>query len=306
MGQNVKTKSIVRRGGSKVIFENKIVSNIKTIDNRVIKFEHDSSEEAWEHYKIIYFDKDGGSRINADYSLNNEFPNPVLSNYRNKKYYDEPTQNWPYVNRYYLLSKDSIYHKETKNYSGERANLSGDCDFNFNAKKYSIFENIIKKEYKNYPRIRKYALNVLEECKKMHHSLVNFSLMQTKGNMQGFKGSCLNNGVYFSLDRADTFVSYLAKYYQLEQCQKQDSFILVNAKNNKETLQDYLDSFTGGIYEYCKKVYLIDDKKFVDRMIKEGSMIIETGSDVIRYMLLALEFWDKKELKIKEIYREIA
>ncbi|MBS7333349.1 MAG: hypothetical protein KIG88_07120, partial [Weeksellaceae bacterium] len=120
-----------------MIFENKIVSNIKTIDNRVIKFEHDSSEEAWEHYKIIYFDKDGGSRINADYSLNNEFPNPVLSNYRNKKYYDEPTQNWPYVNRYYLLSKDSIYHKETKNYSGERANLSGDCDFNFNAKKYS-------------------------------------------------------------------------------------------------------------------------------------------------------------------------
>ncbi len=47
--------------------------------------------------------------------------------------------------------------------------------------------------------------------------------------MQGFKGSCLNNGVYASLDRADTLVSYLASYYQLQERQKDTSYILVNA-----------------------------------------------------------------------------
>ena len=39
-------------------------------------------------------------------------------------------------------------------------------------------------------------------------------------------------------------------------------------------------------------------------MIKEGCLCIKTGHHVIRYMLLALEFWDKKEFRVKEIYRD--
>lgn len=128
--------------------------------------------------------------------------------------------------------------------------------------------------------------------------------MQTKGNMQGFKGSCLNNGVYASLDRADTLVSYLASYYQLQERQKDTSYILVNAGANKKTLKNYLDSFDG-IYNYCNKIYFIEDKVFVDRMIEEGCLCVNTGKDVIRYMLLALEFWDRKEVQIKKIYGNI-
>lgn len=285
-------------------FENKKVDNVKRINGKDYTFEHDSSEEAWKHYKIIYFKPDGSSRINSKYDLKNEKQQLVLCNYKDKKYYNEPNSKYPYVNRYYWLSGEATYDEKSSEYSREDANLSGDCDFNFNESKCRIFEHMVKEEYKDCSRMQKYALDLLEECKNMHHSLLNFSLMQTKGNMQGFKGSCLNNGVYASLDRADTLVSYLASYYQLQERQKDTSYILVNAGANKKTLKNYLDSFDG-IYNYCHKIYFIDDRAFVDKMIKEGCLCIKTGHHVIRYMLLALEFWDKKEFKVKEIYRDI-
>ena len=285
-------------------FKNKKVDNIKRINGKDYTFEHDSSEEAWEHYKIIYFKPDGSSRINSKYDLKNEKQQLVLCNYKDKKYYNEPNSKYPYVNRYYWLSGEATYDEKSGEYSGEKENLSGDCDFNFNERKYIIYERMIEDEYKDYPRIKKYALNLLLECNNMHHSLLNFSLIQTKGNMQGFKGGCLNNGVYASLDRADTLVSYLANYYKLQDYQKRDSYIIANAGVNKDTLKEYLDSFKD-IYDYCKKIYLIDNEKFVDRMIKEGCLLIKTGHDVVRYMLLALEFWDRKEFKIKEIYGNI-
>jgi len=40
-------------------------------------------------------------------------------------------------------------------------------------------------------------------------------------------------------------------------------------------------------------------------MIQEGGLVIENVEDVVRYMNLALEFWDRKELQIKEIYKNI-
>lgn len=288
-------------------FKNKKVDNVKRINGKDYTFEHDSSEEAWKHYKIIYFDTDGKSKINNkyDYPATSCFEKRlVLCNYKNNGYYDEPNSKYPYVNRYYFLSNEATYEDESGKYSGEDANLSGDCDFNFNESKCRIFEHMVKAEYKDCSRMQKYALDLLEECKNMHHSLLNFSLMQTKGNMQGFKGSCLNNGVYASLDRTDTLVSYLASYYKLQDYQKCDSYIIVNAGVNKDTLKEYLDLFKD-IYDYSKKIYLIDNEKFVDRMIKEGCLLIKTGHDVVRYMLLALEFWDRKEFKIKEIYVNI-
>ena len=38
-----------------VEFRNNIVNNKKNINGKIINFEHDSSEELREHYKIIYF-----------------------------------------------------------------------------------------------------------------------------------------------------------------------------------------------------------------------------------------------------------
>ena len=168
-------------------FENKKVDNVKRINGKDDTFEHDSSEEAWKHYKIIYFKPDGSSRINSKYDLKNEKQQLVLCNYKDKKYYNEPNSKYPYVNRYYWLSGEATYDEKSSEYSGEDANLSGDCDFNFNESKCRIFEHMVKEEYKYCSRMQKYALDLLEECKNMHHSLLNFSLMQTKGNMHSGK-----------------------------------------------------------------------------------------------------------------------
>lgn len=289
-------------------FQNKSVNNIEVINNKRITFEHDSCKETWEYYKKIYFDEKGKCIINSDFVFNNS-DQLVMSNYKRDKdnqkniYCNEPTAKWPYVNRYYLLN-NTINYSLNQEYPGEKANLSGDCDFNFNEKKIGFFERKIKEDYNDYPRTKEYAMNLLCKCNEMHHTLLNFSLMQTKGNMQRFKGECLNNGVYSSLDRADSLVAYLYSYYKLNDLQKGDSYMLVNANNNANILKEYLASFTD-IYDYCMKIYFIDDKEFVDRMVKEGCMHIKNGSDVIRYMLLALEFWDRKEIKVKAFFNKI-
>lgn len=287
-----------------MIFSNKLVTDKGSVDGKNINIHPDSSLEAWVHYRKVYFNENGGCKISEQYILENR-ESLVLCNYKNKTYYNEPKERWPYDNRYYLLSgNNSTKYQLGGIYPGENANLSGDCDFNFNEKKTEIFKRMINENYSNYPRMKKYAIKLLDECENTHHSLVNFSLMQTKGDMQGFKGVCLNNGVYSSLDRADSLVEYLYKYYLLKESQKDDSYILKNAKANKDTLKAYLNLFED-VFDYCEKVYLINDRNFVKRMIREGGLVIENGEDVVRYMNLALEFWDRKELQIKEIYKNI-
>ena len=282
-------------------FINKQVEKEGSVDGKTEIFHPDSTLEAWEHYQKIYFNEKGICKISEQYVLEN-LESLVLRNYKNNTYYNEPNQD---DNRYFLLSGNNLtkYQLGDK-YPGEKANLSGECDFNFNDEKTEIFKRMINESYSNYPRMKKYAIKLLDECKNTHHSLVNFSLMQTKGNLQGFKGVCLKNGVNLPLDRADTFVKYLYKYYSLEESQKDDSYILKNAKANKNILKEYLNLFED-VFDYCEKVYLINDRNFVKRMIREGGLVIENGEDVVRYMNLALEFWDRKELQIKEIYKNI-
>ncbi len=272
-------------------------------------FEHDSLKIVWEHYKKIYFNKEGMCTICEGYSLI-DLNQLVLANYKYDKikrqsyYYNEPSEKWPYVNRYYLIKANHDNYTIGATYPGEDASLSGECDFNFNEKKYSFYRKKLEEEYSNSSKALKSKLAILKKCKENHHSLINFSLMQSKGNMQGFKGICLDNGIYYSLDRPDTLLAYLSSYYQLNDEQKENSYILANAGNNKDTLKQYLNSFED-VYEYCEKIYLINDKNFIDRMIKEGKLFIEDGKDVLRYMLLALEFWDRKQEKIESIYNDL-
>lgn len=278
-----------------VMFTNSIVSNIKIINGQEIEFEHDSSDEAWEHYMKIYFDNKGNSKINDIYNLVHEYQ-LVLCNYRDGKYYNEPIYGGK--NRYHFLSKNAYYNKITKEYSGEKENLSGECDFNFNHLKSKVFKGILEYEQEGS---REQWLKKLEECQEMHHTLLNFSLMQTKGNMQGFKGKCFDGERETMLDRLDIFIFYLSEYYKTDDSRKDSTLILENASLNKRILRGYLDSFVD-VYDYCNKIYFLDEKKFVDRIICEGMLQIKTPDDVKRYMLLALDFWNKKEESIQRIY----
>ena len=68
---------------------------------------------------------------------------------------------------------------------------------------------------------------------------------------------------------------------------------------NKEYLLNYLNFFDD-IYDYCRKIYFIEDREFVDRIIANGQKPLESREDVVRYMNLAIEYWNRKEQYFKK------
>ena len=173
--------------------------------------------------------------------------------------------------------------------------LRGETDFNFNDKKCERYEKIINKIKDEETKSN--ALSLLKECKKMHHSLLNFSLMQSVGKMQEVKSKGLKIRYYYEqLDRLDTFIYYLDDY------KKDESLILNCAYANKKCLKDYLDKFKD-VYDYCEKIYFIKIEKnkrnteedLIQKLIKSGRKALDSCERVIEYMNLAIEFWGKKK-----------
>lgn len=235
--------------------------------------------------------------------------------------------------------------------------ISGDTMFNFknvdpsrntskNQRKYEYFEELIKSDYEEKDGLERY-LNMLEECRQMTYSLHNFSLMPSEGGgMNKFKGSIYDEDTGKQLDRQDTFMTSLNKYYMdrnVNQSSKEDVeyeslyensfFSKVTATGRyKEGISEeqksvekekrkrgainylipFLDEFRKGekikgrkgicsaTYKYCKEMYLIDDKEFVEELIENGSKPIKTGEDVIRYMNLAKRYWKIKDKLLKQ------
>lgn len=165
--------------------------------------------------------------------------------------------------------------------------MSGDTDFNFGKSKgyrtkYEQFEKLLRRDYKG--KELKVHLNTLEECFNRYHNSENFSFMPMTGGLQLIKGA----GQY---DRLDVIVYKLSIYY--------DTGILGNMKSrNRDALEIYLKLFDS-IYDYCEKIYMINNKYFVNKIIAQGKETIDNGASVVRYMKLAEEFWDNKKLALK-------
>lgn len=244
-------------------------------------FEPDSCEEAWKHYKEFYsetyfirknynFDDLFLYNLYKDVGLQKEHKNEI------GKRYDYTNKLKSTRNRYYALKKGTKKEKKDRiEYCPPASRVGGECDFNFNDGKYKLFKNIIGDNQT--------ALQQLNRCKEMHHTLLNFSLIQAMGNMQGFKGSN-------RFDRLDTFVYELNRYYS-------GTSVNVLSKSttcNKPHLIEFLDNFKN-IYKYCEEVYFINDKELVDEIIASGEKPIEACEDVKRYMDLAEKFWAAKE-----------
>lgn len=271
------------------MFENKEIKEDKKWYGKEIKFEPDSSPEAWNHYKKYYLAKFG-----EDYNFDKKvYYNHYSACNLRRGYYNKTEQWFNYVNlpladtsrfnRLYILEKSAKIEKnDNKEYIEPAMRLSGECDFNFNDKKYKLFENIIKTDL-DVCKIE-YAINKLKKCKEKHHTLVNFSLMQSVGNMQGFKGSN-------RFDRFDTFVNELSQYYSGLNV----NVLSASSDQNKFALVSYLNNSFDDVYDYCKSIYFISSKEFVDKIISQGSMPIITCDDVVRYMNLAEEYWNLKE-----------
>lgn len=253
-----------------------------------IKYEPDSSPEAWGYYQKIY---EGGK-----FSKNYQIKEPVFyvgykdwglkTGYNMKgkwyNYINKPIQTKTgYFNRKYALQMGTAtYNNDEIEYIEAARRLGGECDFNFNEGKCDKFTKIIATS--KDVELKEQAKEKLNRCKEMNHNYLNFSLMEAMGNMQGFKG--LNK-----YDRLDVFVYNLDSYFN-----GLTSNVLSESSGiNRWNLISYLDMFEN-IYDYCKEVYLLTDKIFIDEIIKQGKLPLKNCNDVVRYMDLAMKFWGKK------------
>lgn len=134
----------------------------------------------------------------------------------------------------------------------------------------------------------------------MHHDKLNFSAMPTTGGMNNFKGKVYfdenkiiykKNGWHNSAyDRLDTFVYCLNELF----VNKNELVLSCSTQANKSCIEEYLKTFSD-IYDYCRKIYFVDNSDFVKRLIKNGSKPINNSVDLKQYMEIAIEYWKIKE-----------
>lgn len=285
------------------MFENKKIERKQNLNGKDIYFEPDSSPEAWKHYKTIYGQDNYLNNYFKDdynkYDFDKQYFYNLFYNLYNKR---PPKKELPYVNepiisnssytrgnRLYVLPKNvKIENIKNKEYTIATNRLGGDCDFNFNEKKLKAFSYIIQNDNSASKDEKAEASSQLKRCNDMHHRLLNFSLIQAMGDLQGVKGSN-------RFDRLDTFISELNKYF----CGTSNAVLLLSSPANRSALISFLSNFRD-IYEYCEAFYFIKDKSFIDEIIEQGKMPIKNVTDLKRYMDLAEKFWAKKEKYFQE------
>ncbi len=258
--------------------------------NSVYKnFDPDSSLYTWENLFTKLYTKDAW-----DFWQIFDFENLIAMGSKN-------------VTRMVAKNVYSVDYPQFNRYLGE-FKISGDTDFNFKSgcirkQKYEYYFTLINNEFSFTDNEKSYYLEQLKHCNKMHHSLENFSLMPVTGCLNIVKG-CLPQ------DRFDSFIYWLNDYFE-----KKDTigfehllFSKAIAINRNKKLQEentlklktilfqYLNLFND-IYDYCLKIYKINDKDFVKSLVKSGINPIENGRDVVNYMNLAEQYWAlKREL----------
>lgn len=255
-------------------------NDIQKYKNEFYKFEIDSSPEVYALYEKIY-----SKSIGDKYCISNPKFFRFIS--RNEGYIDAP--DVALINRLFVLPKDvpvkdniCIQNRRYEIYDAVER-LSGDCFFNFNSLKISNLKEIsgIDKEK-------------VEKCSNMHHSIYNMVLLQTMGNMQKRKqyGLKLSTGEYEQLDRGDTFLYLLNKFYK----EGNEEILDASTETNKKILREYLLNFDSA-EDYSDKILQINDGIFIDKLIKNGEKQLDSNC-VNDYLDIALEFWEKRKCKI--------
>ena len=302
------------------MIKNKVIKELQVVEwqengvqhRQEIKFDPDSSPEAWEHYKKFY------AHIFKDYDFENLAYYNIAENgyfFRDKKVWlnfniSKPLLDKDAVNRLYALKKDTIIYGD---YCEAANRLGGETDFNFNEEKIELFKEIIKKASN---QVKEEISNKLEECAKKHHTLINFSLMQSMGNLQQLKGQQ-------KYDRLDTFIWKLENEFfsKLQEIEPNGKALDIEKLYQEEELQTFIEqlgdiaqgnikeliSFLAGfknIKNYVKKSYLIENEELIEKIIEQGKSEINTCKDVARYIELAEEFWAEKKKTFDEMENE--
>lgn len=264
------------------VFENTEIPEKQPWQGQVLRFDPDSSPAAWEHYRRYY------SEIFRQYSIDS----PTFFTYRHpNKYVPEPSDEKTCFNRLYALVRGAA--KGPDGYYAAELRLSGDTDFNFKEETCGRLRKILKDEPE--------YLSKLAVCQDQHHRLINFSLMQTVGKMQQFKGRGPNDrGYEDGYDRLDRFLYHLGNFYDTPLEERLHTAVSRYATaSNRECLTEFLNQFDN-LMDYCRKVYLIDDADLVQSLRENGKRELDTVEAVKTYLDLALRFWEKKEFYLSK------
>ena len=299
-------------------------------DTEEYVYDPDSSLRAWEYYFEMYYeflsnveDEDKNllfkkEEFGKKFWLSGNVYKRVVGTFC---YFEKNKYIWPY-------KLDSRWFKKYKNIG-----IAGDCVFNFNEKKVPNFEKIIKKDNLNDQNTKEQIKVVLSLCSRMHYSPFNFSLMPTTGGLNNIKG----NG----LDRIDIFLNKLKNIYddlkELDESgikksdieefenyihiQKQGKIGEIDVSTKLRKALIHFLWCIGSFENYCKIFYQLDyketkEKDLVERLlgnaekyksiensdqIAEKYKSIENSDQLVKYMELAVEYWEKQKEKYKKV-----
>jgi len=265
-------------------------------DHTSKQFDPDSSPYAWKHYENLY--KKHWNRFSKD---------DHAVKYLIENYDLQPDG----------LKNNRLYNKK-ENVFGVAPSLSGETDINLKMGHYTHFANRLETIAKNDGNLSKETKaeisNLLNGLTKLHHTLVNFSLMQSMGRLQQYKKTICG-------ERIDTFIYDLNILYNLcaskingeieslfmelinmegKNLIKQLYIMYPESKENIIELLNYLMQFQD-IYDYCEKIYFLEkdykietSKLLVDALIESGDKPLDSANRVIEYIKLAIDFWNAK------------
>lgn len=242
------------------------------------------------HYKKFYGN-------DAFWNNSFDFNNIIFFKFESEnQYVDFPSNHKNRLNILNIKNSKSIKKINNNNYYHATSRLSGETDFNFNSQKYNLFKKKLITDYFQDKKTYNEHIKKLDKCHLLHDTLVNFSLMFVMGNLQSAKSIGYKKDW---LDRLDSFILMLELFFQMDKKSRIHSILIKSisrklSKKNIENLVQYLNSFEN-VNEYCKKVYFINES-LVKKLIKNGKENIDSGEKVVKYMDLAIEFWQEKSL----------
>lgn len=190
------------------------------------------------------------------------------------------------------------YLKNSEEFKSENSefSISGDLIFNFNDKEKrnyykDFFDQIIKINDKDVEKDYMKKLEICKDCYKLE----NTALMITTGGLNNYKGRKGND------DRFDVFAYKMKLFMEkgIEIGQNKQKDILIKFLKSKYFIKNVEKNER--IYLYFKDWYLIDDKKYVRRLIESGERRCKSSvpdeEDAKSYIDLALEYWEFRKNK---------
>lgn len=196
------------------------------------------------------------------------------------------------LRRYYIKSEFSYNGKKSVNMQ-----FSGDIDFNYydgRKRLYNSFMQIlnITEKDKNFKDEVKDTRIRIKRCCNRVENIRNVSIMPVNGGLQLLKQAV-------GRDRLDTFVWCLGMHFRNYRTNGESILFNYCTPAYMDSLKSFLNLFDN-IFEYFECIYHIDDKSFINELIKSGAKPIDTIERINEYLYLTEKFWHKKAVGYQE------